>query len=251
MSRRKPAFTVSCNAKAMIHGELGGPSSKKATLLVYELKFQSYRGARLREADISFEFKPQPGATGRVSVAKVRPDGVHKMEKTEQTEVKDIHAGVNAGFMQMVGVDVGGGHAMEKVAKCHTVITGDRPQDDWGDYYEARFSLRENQSQEDGIPSKLTVCVLLERHDDQDFLCVPIVSVKPNFLTTVATLFSTRDPDDPVYFSVDEPPFDHLDGQVKIDRDNLGATDLDDLWDCTLYNDYQGAIKPSKLNQSG
>ncbi|KAL4919525.1 hypothetical protein BDW62DRAFT_209733 [Aspergillus aurantiobrunneus] len=247
--RKKPAFTVSCNAKAMIHGSLGGSSSGMATLLVYEFKFRSYRGARLKEADISFEFKPQPGATGRISVAAVRPDGVHKMEKTEQKEGNGIRAGINGGFMQAVGLEVGAERSVEKIAKYHTVVTGDRPQDDWGDYYEARFSLTENKSQEDGIPTKLTACILLERDDDQDFVCVPTISVKPNFMTTVATLFSTRDPDDPVYFSVEEPPFDHLEGQVKIDRTSLGSTDFDALWDCTMYNDYQEAIKKSKSSR--
>lgn len=252
--RKKPAFTVSCNAKAMIHGKLGGSSSKMATLLVYEFIFRSYRGARLKEADILFEFKPQLGATGGISVAKVRPDGVHKMEKTEQKEGNGIHAGVNGGFMQFIGLEAGVDNSIEKVAEYHTVITGDRPQDTvWGTYYEARFSLRENKSRKDGIPTKLTACILLERDDDQDFVCVPTISVEPNFLTTVATLFSTRDPDDPVYFRVVEDPFDPLDllkeeggRDAKIDRLNLGAADFDALWDCTMYNDYHGAIKPSK-----
>ncbi|KAL4890046.1 hypothetical protein BDV59DRAFT_195334 [Aspergillus ambiguus] len=249
--RKKPAFTVSCNAKAMIHGKLRADSSKMATLLVYEFRFRSYKGARLKEADISFEFEPRPRGTGRISVAKVRPDGVHKMEKIEQAEGKDIQAGVSVGVMQTAGLEVGVGHSVEKVAKYHTVITGDRPQDEWGDFYKARWSLTENKAQADGIPSELTTCVLLERDDDQDFVCVPIISVKANFLTTVATLFSARDPDDPVYFSVDEPPFDLLEGRVKIDRDSLGATDLDQLWDCTMYNDYQGWIEVVELLEKG
>ncbi|KAL4946324.1 hypothetical protein BDV06DRAFT_136371 [Aspergillus oleicola] len=248
--RKKPAFTTSCNAKAMIHGEMGGDSGKFATLLVYEFKFRSYKGARLKEADILFEFKPRSGATGSISVAEVRPSGVHKMEKSEQTEGHGVYAGANGALLQAVGLEAGADSWVEKVAKYHTVITGDRPQDDWGDYYEARFSLTENKSQEDGIPSSLTVCILLERDDDCDFVCIPTISVKPNFVTTVATLFSSRDPDDPVYFSVGESPFNLLDGHVTVDKNNLGATDLDSLWDCTMYNDYQGAIKPSKQKQA-
>ncbi|KAL2825349.1 hypothetical protein BDW59DRAFT_179913 [Aspergillus cavernicola] len=236
--RKKPAFTVSCNAKAMIHGELGGASLKMATLLVYEFRFRSYRGARIKEADILFEFKPQPGTTGGISVAKVRPDGVHKMEKSDQMEGHSVWAGINSGLLEGIGPEVGAEYSVEKVAKYHTVITGDRPQDDWGDYYEARFSLSENESEQDGIPSTLTACILLERDDDQDFVCVPTVSIKPNFLTKVATLFSTRDPDDPVYFSVEEPPFDVLEWQVSIDRTNIGATDLDGLWDFNVTEDF-------------
>ncbi|KAL5003235.1 hypothetical protein BDV10DRAFT_201119 [Aspergillus recurvatus] len=234
--RKRPAFTVSCNAKAMIHGEMGGKSLKKATLLVYEFMFRSYRGARLKEADILFEFKPRPGTTGRISVAKVRPDGVHKMRKTEQIEGHGVWMGVNGTAMQAVGVEAGAERSVEKIANYHTIVTGDRPQD-WGDYYEAHFTLSENKSQGDGIPSTLTVCILLERDDDQDFVCVPTISVTPNFRTVVATLFSTRDPDDPIYFSVEEPPVNLLEGEVNIDRDNLAATNLDEAWDCTMYND--------------
>lgn len=233
----------------MIHGEMGGKSSKKATLLVYEFMFRSYRGARLKEADILFEFKPHPRGTGRISVAKVRPDGVHKMRKTEQVEGHGIWAGVNGAAMQAVGAEVGVEHSVEKIANYHTIVTGDRPQD-WGDYYEARFTLSENKSQKDGIPSTLTVCILLERDDNQDFVCVPTISVSPNFKTVMATLFSTRDPDDPIYFNVEEPPVDLLEGKVKIDRDNLAATNLDEAWDCTMYNEYHGAIKLSKPSET-
>ncbi|KAL4925443.1 uncharacterized protein BDV17DRAFT_283986 [Aspergillus undulatus] len=249
--RKRPVFTVSCNAKAMIHGEMGGGSSKMATLLVYEFKFRSYRGARLKEADILFEFKPQPGATGGISVAKVRPDGIHKMEKTEQSESHGLWAGVNGAALQAVGLEAGAEHSVEKVAKYHTVVTGDRPQDDWGDYYEAHFSLSENKSQGDGIPSVLTACILLARDNDDDFACVPTISVKPNFMTSVATLFSARDKDDPVVFSVEEPRFDLLGDRVEIDSSNLGSVDLDKLWDCTMYSDYREAIKPSRPGQSG
>ncbi|KAL4980140.1 hypothetical protein BDW66DRAFT_156747 [Aspergillus desertorum] len=231
--RKKPAFTVSCNSKAIIHGKMGGNSAKMATLLIYEFTFRSYRGARLKEADILFEFKPRPGTTGRISVAKVRPDGVHKMRRTEQIEGHSVWAGVNGAAMQAVGAEVGAERSVEKTANYHTIITGDRPQD-WGDYYEARFTLSENKSQRDGIPSALTVCILLERGDNQDFVCVPTISVRPNFKTVVATLFSTRDPDDPIYFSVEEPPINLLESRIKIDSANLAGTNLDEAWDCTI-----------------
>ncbi|KAL4909352.1 hypothetical protein BDW74DRAFT_187521 [Aspergillus multicolor] len=247
-SQKKPAFTVSCNAKAMVHGSMGGGSSKFATLLIYEFKFRSYRGARLKGADILFEFKPLPGATGRVSVAQVRPDGVHKMERTEQLEGHSVWAGITGAPMQAVGVEVGADRTVEKITAHHTVVSGDRPQDDWGDYYEARFALYENKSQADGIPSKFTACILLERDDDQDFVCVPNISVRPNFATAVATLFSSRDPDDPIYFSVDEPPVDLLEGAVEIDPTNLAATKLNETWD---YIDLEDEPEPLAFHHIG
>ncbi|KAL2838255.1 hypothetical protein BJY01DRAFT_237555 [Aspergillus pseudoustus] len=234
--QRKPAFTVSCNAKAMIHGKVRPDSSKSATLLVYEFKFRSYRGTRLKEANILFEFKRLLGETSGIKVAKVRPDGVFKMEKSEQTEGIGTNAGINVPVLQFIGVEAGVEHSTEKIAMYHTVLTGDNPQNMWGDYHRAHFTLSENKSRNDGIPSMLTVCILLERDDDQDFLCVPYVNVTPDFKTTVATLFSTREPDHPVLFSVDEGAFNLLDKDIKIDMSSLESTEWDKIWGCTMYN---------------
>lgn len=245
-SKRKPAFTASCNAKAMIHGNMGLPSKKPATLLVYEFKFNSYRGARIKEADILFEFYPKEGQAGGPSVAQVRPRGLHKMEETEQTESEKRRLELKVGNSD-AGLTLGEENSVEKATKHYTVVTGDKPQsDEWGNFYQARFSLSENKSQKSGIPSELTACILLEREDDQDFVCVPYIEATPNFTTVVTSLFSSRAPDDPIPFSVKDDPFNALDGTVAIDRNDLGATELDKLWDCTMYNKYGGAIKPSK-----
>ncbi|GKZ72723.1 hypothetical protein AnigIFM60653_007802 [Aspergillus niger] len=248
--RRKSAFAVSCNATAMVHGLMGGESLKKATLLVYEFKFRSYRGARLKGADITFEFQPQPGGTGRVEIVKVRPERPYTAQESEQTVGNGIKAGVNGGFMQAVGLELGAEHSVEKVAKFYTVVTGDRQQNDWGEYDQARFSLSENKSQQDGIPSTLTACILLER-DDEEFVCVPSISVEPDFRTTVATLFSTRDPDDPVYFDGNSPPFDRREqeNRIAIDPANLGATDLDQLWGFSMFHKYHGAARSPKREE--
>lgn len=44
----------------MIHGAIAGSYGKRATLLVYELKFLSRRGTRIKEADIRFRFMKGP-----------------------------------------------------------------------------------------------------------------------------------------------------------------------------------------------
>jgi len=241
---------VSCNAKAIIHGEMGPPSKKQATLLVYEFKFYSYKGTRIKEADILFEFHPKEGQPGGPSVAQVKPRGLHKMEETTQKETSKLGLEVNVG-PKIPPVDAGlklaDDESVEKVTKHHTVITGDNPQsDDWGNFLQARFFLSENKSQKSGIPSELTVCILLERDNDEDFVCNPYIEATPNLTTVVTSLFSSRAPDEEILFSVKETPFNELDGKVDINRNNLGATDLDKLWDCTMYNEYGGAIKPSK-----
>ncbi|KAL7905887.1 hypothetical protein GGI35DRAFT_459545 [Trichoderma velutinum] len=249
-SKRRPAFTVSCNARAIIHGEMGPSSDKHATLLVYEFKFNSYRGARIKEADVLFEFHAMKGQAGGPSVHSVAPYGLHKMEETTQSESSTHGLELSVG-PSIPAVDVGltlsGEASVEKVTKHYTVVTGDNPQsDDWGNYFQARFFLSENKSQASGIPSKFCACILLERDDDEDFVCVPYLKVTPNFTTMVTSLFSSREPDDPIIFSVAEPPLNELDARVDIDVDNLGATDLDQLWDCTTYTKYGQSVKQSR-----
>jgi hypothetical protein len=248
-SRRKPAFTVSCNAKAMIHGHMEAGSDKKATLLVYEFKFNSYRGTRIKEADILFEFHAQKEQSGGPSVAAVRPRGIHKMEETTQKESSKLTLELKAG-PEIPAIDAGVAvsreDAVEKITKHHTVVTGDNPQsDDWGNYFQARFSLSENKSQGTGIPSELVVCMLLEREDDEEFACLPYIKATPNFTTMMASLGSSRAPDEQIVFDVQEAPFNKLSIDVVIDPNNLAAVDLDKLWSCTLYNVYSKAVKES------
>ncbi|GKZ87504.1 hypothetical protein AnigIFM59636_003930 [Aspergillus niger] len=87
--RSKSAYQVSCEAKAMIHGRWGGAGQDScdwASLLVYEFQFHSYRGRRLKEADIRFRFEPVPGQSNELSVTGIRPDRVFKVARTEQSE---------------------------------------------------------------------------------------------------------------------------------------------------------------------
>ena len=159
---------------------MGPPSKKQATLLVYEFKFNSYRGTRIKEANILFEFHPKEGQTGGPSVAQVKPRGLHKMEETSQNEASNMGLELNIGSKFSVvdaGLKIASEESVEQVAKHHTVITGDNPQsDDWGNFFQARFSLSENKSQKSGIASELIACILLERDHDEDFVCVPYIN---------------------------------------------------------------------------
>lgn len=248
----KPAFRVSCCAKAMIHGLMGGRSQKAATLLVYEFKFITSRSeTRIKAASISFEFKadPKSEAATTPNVAKVRPCGVLKMEETVRNEVSKLGISMNIGPSVPV-VDVSFAPSKERVVtqdvKYYTIVTGDNPPDeDFGDRFLASFTLQENKAQESGIPSELTVAILLERDSDADFMMVPRIEATPDLATRVVSLVSSRTPDEPVYFRVDEEPFNQLDREVKIERDDLGNTDLENLWDCTTYNKYGRAVKMS------
>ncbi|MCJ1321756.1 hypothetical protein MMC15_007101 [Xylographa vitiligo] len=249
-STTKPAVTVSCNAKAMTHGITGPPSKKLAMLLGYKFKFHSYQGTRIKKANILFEFHPKEGQTAGHFVAQAKPRRLHKMEETPQNESSKLGLELNIGSKFSV-VDAGPKTASEESVKQvtmhHTVITGDDPQsDDWGNSSQARFSLLENKSQKSVIASKLIACILLERDHDEDFVCVLYINVTPNYAAVVTSVFFSKALDDPISFSIDEATFDKLDGKVEIHINNLGLTNLDKLWNCTMYDEYADALKPPK-----
>lgn len=254
-SRKKPAFTVSCDAKAIIHGRMGPTSAKQATLLVYEFKFLSWRaGTRIKEADILFEFQALstgPGALGP-SVVEVRPKGQSRMGETIQNQAIKFGLTFNIG-PAIPGVEAGVTASSEqtktKDVKYHTKVTGDNPAEIvFGGRYQAKFRLEENENQASGIPTQLTVVMLLE-HSGEDFQMIPRIQATPDLRTMVASLASSRAPDDPVYFSTQAPPVIHLDGNTQIDVDNLGATDLDSLWICNMYDLYMSEIHKVELNE--
>lgn len=237
----------------MIHGNMGAPSRKSATLLVYELKFNSYNGARIKEADIILEFRAAEGLAGGPSVHRINPTGLQKMEETTENESwsKRVELSAKPPVAPVeAGLSASGENSIEKVTKHHTIVIGDMPQDDWGNFYQARFNLYENKSQKTGIPSKLVVCILLERENDDDFYCDPYLKVTPDFTTEIKSVFSKRTPDEEIWFSVEEPSYNTLDDRVTIDPDNLGATNLNDIWDCTMYYKYGEAVKETKGEMS-
>ncbi|KAL1881325.1 hypothetical protein Daus18300_001178 [Diaporthe australafricana] len=246
--RKKPAYTVSCEAKAMIHGRMSPDSDKAATLLVYEFKFLSRRGTRIKSADILFEFRARSRAPGAIgpSVVEVRPKGQSKMGETIENQASKFGLSFNVG-PSIPGVEAGvtasGERITTKDVKYHTIVTGDNPADmEWGGHYEARFTLEENKSQESGIPTQLTAVILLEREDEEDFEMVPRIGATPDFGTKLISLGSSRAPDDPVQFRTQEPMCNRLDRRTQIDPDNLEATDLDSLWICNMYNLYMDEV---------
>lgn len=233
----------------MIHGRMGSSSDKLATLLVYEFKFLSWRGTRIKAADILFEFhtRSKSSDVSHLSVVEVRPKGQSRMGETIENQAAKFGLSFNLGS-SIPGVDVGMTASSEqntaKDVKYHTIVTGDNPAEMvWGDHYQAHFSLKENESQESGIPTLMTVVILLERENDQDFDMIPRIKVTPDLLTWFESLASSRAPDDPVHFKPHQLPYNRLDGRTLIDPNNLAATDLDSLWVCNMYNMHHDDIK--------
>ena len=106
--------------------------------------------------------------------------------------------------------------------------------------------MKEDHSRKNGIAPLLRTCILLTRDNDEEFYCIPWSEAKPNFKVWVGSLVSSRAPDDPIILDPEYEPYNKLEGNVEIDRWNLGAVDLDNLWDCTYHSIFGEAVKVSR-----
>ncbi|KAI8960597.1 hypothetical protein F5Y11DRAFT_349321 [Daldinia sp. FL1419] len=252
-SRKRPAFRVSCTAKTIIHGTLDDVHNKPATLLIYDFSFFSYRSTRIKEANIHLEFKPKKGVQNNSwpTVRKVAPFAKHVMMQTSQTETHKLFAdgSVGGGVALNVEGKLGFEKSIEKTTAHAAEITGDMPFDDWGNHFEAHWSLKENDSQNSGIVALFRTCILLERNDDEEFECIPQIEAKPSFKAWIGSLISSRTPDDPIVFDPSYEPYNTLEGLIGIDRWNLDSVALEELWDCTFQRTFANAIKVSKADE--
>lgn len=249
--RKRPAFHVSCTAKVIVHGTLKEDSEERATLLIYDFEFFSYRSARIKEANILFEFQPRPGRIGGGPIVqKIAPYATHVLMQTTQTETRTIalDGGVSGGAIVDINANLSAEKSVEKTTTWAAQITGARPFDDWGNYMVAQWSLKENASQQNGIVSLFRTCILLTRDDDEQFCCIPSIEVKPDVKSQVLSLFSSRAPDDPIVFDPAYDPYNVLEGGVEIDEQNLGAVaeGFDGLWDCTFHKTFGDAVQESR-----
>ncbi|KAK0732408.1 hypothetical protein B0T21DRAFT_368953 [Apiosordaria backusii] len=255
-SQKNPSIAVTCAAKAIIHGTLDQASHQRASLLVYDFTFLSYGSTRLKEARISFEFqqledrgKDSPRDRGP-DVVQVAPDGTHVMMQTTQTETRttSLGGGLNSEGTSFVGVEaqLSRETVVEKTTSHAIEVTGDRPCDEWGNFFVARWAVKENESQRNGIPRLLRACVLLTRDNDKQFCCIPTVNATPNFTAHLGYLFASKPRDDPVILDPAYEPYNVLENNVTIDRWNLKDVNLNQLWDCTFHNTFEGAVKLSQ-----
>ncbi|RSM00406.1 hypothetical protein CEP52_009156 [Fusarium oligoseptatum] len=232
-SNKKPAFRVSCTARAIVHGTLDDKSKTKATLLVYDFFAAENRGSQFKG--------PQ--------VAKVAPYGKHVMMQTTETVTRKVvlETGVSGGVVATANAKGGTEISVEKTTTHAAEIIGDNPCDDWGNYFMSNWYLEENKSQRNGIVSCLQTCILLTRDSDEVFNCIPTIKVTPNFRARLGSLVSSRPPDDPVILDPEWEPYITLEGDdaKKIDENNLGAG-LDGLWDCTFHSTFGEAEKVSR-----
>ncbi|KAF4537794.1 Intracellular serine protease [Lasiodiplodia theobromae] len=250
--RKKPAFNVGAVAKAIIHGTLDQLNKTPATLLVYDFSFFSHRrSTRIKDASITFEFQARGGKSiPGPTVEKVAPYGKYVMMQTTETVTRTIGAdgGISGGVIASLSTNLRGDQSIEKTTTHAAEIVGNNPCDDWSNRFLAQWTLKENESQKNGIVSRFRACILLS-NTGEEFDLLPTVKVTPDLKTKMVTLVAFRRGDDPVKMVPTSPPIDNLEEGLGCDRGNLGAVDLGRVWDCDMA-DIMGSAELDELDHS-
>lgn len=172
----------------------------------------------------------------------------HTMMPSREMHQRTIEAGIHgrAGLSHTsLPPTLGTSHVREKTTEYQVEVVGDNPSDDYGRHYRAQWFLKENESQKKGISTFLRTCILLEREHDGQFLMRPTVEATANIATHFLSLFAARTPDEPIEYDPSLYPYvNGMDG-TNIDRWNLGAVDLDGLWDWTFHREFPRGVKVS------
>ncbi|KAI0154853.1 hypothetical protein GGR57DRAFT_511818 [Xylariaceae sp. FL1272] len=221
--KKRPAFNIGAEAKAIVHGTSDPLSRQSATLLIYDFKFFSHRSTRIKDASISFEFKSKRGSRNPPpTVAVVAPYAKHVMIRTTETSTRTlgVAAGVQGGSLVNGNADAHGDWTVEKI----------RP-----------IMLRLSKS---GVVSLFRACILLIRQDNEDFYLYPTIKVTPDLKTQLQQpLFGFRRPDDPIKIVPTRPAVNKSIGKTITGSDLI--SEMNDVWDCTFYHTFEDAVKSS------
>lgn len=243
------AIDVRGRSKVIVHGYLNPSSDRAATLLVYDFTFNSTkRFRRVASAKITFDFACcQPGSSGPEVLA-VAPSGRWSLAETTQNEYSESRSGVNMSLGYQ-GASVGGSHywtrCVQREGRDATIIHGDTICNAYGRETGAKFTLLENASAspKTGVPSLFRLAILLGRKTDDEFRCTVNVDTVADWKTRSAAFFAAKTRDDPIYFDPGLPPVNKLEGlEDRIDAENLGATNLGEIFDATIYTSFTSAI---------
>ncbi|THV53900.1 hypothetical protein BGAL_0039g00120 [Botrytis galanthina] len=243
VTHREKGVFVQCISREVIHGLVDPNSNKPASLLVYDFYFDAKRHARrILSADITFIFSSVDGEGEAPRVHEIAPFGKHLCMFTNQAESITSGGEINAsaGYLGAnVGISGKRERTISKTASDAASIKGLVKSDKFGRHIGATWYIEENGTEKKGIPYSLRVALLLHREDQANFQCVATISVKADWKTELRRFIgSSEDKDDPIFFDTNFPPTTPLH-----DIQNLGAINLEKIFDITAYSKFEGSVK--------
>ncbi|KAF7930841.1 hypothetical protein BELL_0266g00140 [Botrytis elliptica] len=243
VTHREKVVLVRCISREVIHGLVDPDSNKPASLLVYDFYFDvKGQTRRILSADINFVFSSIDEEGEAPRVHKIAPVGKHLCMFTNQAESITAGGEVNAsaGYLGAnMGISGKKERTISKTASDAASVTGFVKSDRFGTNIGARWYIEENGTEKKGIPHSLRIALLLHREDQANFQCVATISAKADWKTELRRFIgSSEDKDDPIFFDTSIPPTSPLH-----DTENLGAINLEKIFDITAYFKFEGSVK--------
>ncbi|KAI5786977.1 hypothetical protein DFH27DRAFT_574589 [Peziza echinospora] len=227
----------------VVHGTLT-PGGKRATLIISEFRFlSSDRTRKFRHAVIKFIFSQnETQNAGCPKVLSIAPEGHYSINVTRLAEMKRAKLGIGIEVSSPLGVP-GKIHGEWKWEAASSVEKNDRGslvglKRVEGKFIgkavknSARWTLSENQSQNDGLPTFLRVAVLVELQNDCKYEAEVEVTAKVDTAyaiknSAIARIFKGERVD-PIIFDPVSPPLGDL--PTDIDLANLSTAPISNLW---------------------
>ncbi|KAI9645786.1 hypothetical protein NHQ30_005219 [Ciborinia camelliae] len=244
VTHREKGVFVQCISREVIHGLVDSNSNKPASLLVYDFYFDAMgRTRRILSADITFIFSSTDEEGKAPQVKQIAPFRKHLCMFTTQDESTTEGGEVNAsaGYLGAnVGITSKKEKTVSRTARDAASVTGFMKSNTYGTAnIGARWYIEENSTEKKGIPHSLRIALLLHREDQANFQCLATINVRADWKTELRRFIGySEDEDDPILFDTSLPPTSTLH-----DIQNLGAVNLEKIFDITAYVKFESSVK--------
>ncbi|KAI1091613.1 hypothetical protein F5B19DRAFT_483773 [Rostrohypoxylon terebratum] len=234
--QRTGAIDITCNLEKVVHGAMTADSDRYASLIVMQWYFQPKGSRRISEATIELLFDSLGG--GEIEIETISFPGTYSLMPTmqESTVTKGGEAAV--GISQFADINLTGKWEKTVSSTIQDAITlsgrkqviNNRPPNRI-----ASWTLSENQSQREGIPTSLKVAILVSREDREKFICKLTFTCKTDVKTAAESIFRKIPKDDPIIFQPDpREKGTRPNKNVSYGDEELGRVDLGGLCDVTF-----------------
>ena len=235
VERLTKATEIRCLLLDVVHGRLSAkPDSPPATLMVFKFRFDPIKhGRRLIQARIDIEFFAKEAGGEAPTVLAIAADERWSVIPTVDHESWSAGGKLTAGVSGVPLTNLGGEASLQRtwakdISDATTVTGGAHLGQgiDSGEPTACGWTLLENGTRNTGLPSSLTVAVLIERKTDKQFNAVVNLEARGNLRTRMDWMFSKIPVDDPVLFNpatAKSAP----DGRVEDDDDEETDDEVD------------------------
>ena len=248
---RKGSVDIRRSCLDIVHGDFSTSSDLFATLLVLQFRFDPRKVARrFQSIDIRLEFKGmRPKETGP-EVFAISPNG--RMSLAPTTQHEDIKCNLSlqlGGAAPVGGITAGGQVGWEKCVSRdtsdQTTVTGsiDLKGRNYGPSNCVSWTLMENKTLANGVPTSIRTAILLKRKHEKPFQCAVEIEAKVDLQSTLERVFGFmgRAPrDDPVLF---DPGMTSTENLQKYNKKELGSFQMERACDVTFMTNLSDVIK--------